>query len=145
MDFSANSCPLPIDNTLAPGTELLCWNTGAFRQLIIDITDIDAAEYNLVGHPGAEVIDPPGLITLDGKYVIDVTEYNRVCLEMVTAGIGTANIEAYLTENFSGVLVLGCLTFALFNGTPNNIELVLATLPFNLFNGNSNNIPVVPC
>ncbi len=144
MEFSANKCKLPIDNTLAPGTELLCWDTGAYRQLIIDIQGIDAAEYNLIGHPGAELIDPPGLIIADGKVIAQVSEYNRVCLEMVTAGTGTANVEAYLTESIS-VISFGCLIFALTDGTPNNIELVLATLPFNLFNGTSNNIPVVPC
>ncbi len=144
MDFSANKCKIPIDNTLAPGTELTCWDTGAFRQLVIDIQGIDAAEYRLVGHPGGELIDPPGLITADGKIVADVTDFNRVCLEMVTAGTGTANIEAYLSESIS-VISFGCIPFALFDGTTNNIALVLATLPFNLFNGTSNNIPVVPC
>lgn len=144
MEFSANQCKIPIDNTLAPGTELVCWDTGAFRQLIIDIQGIDAAEYNLIGHPGGELIDPPGLITIDGKVVADVTDYNRVCLEMVTAGTGVANIEAYLSESIN-FISLGCVPFDLFNGTPNNIALVLATLPFNLFDGTSNNIPVVPC
>lgn len=143
MDFSANRCPLSIDNTLAPGTELLCWDTGAFNQLVIDIQGIDAAEYELVGDPGQEVLSDP-TITADGKYVYQVSEYSRVCLKMVTAGIGTATVEAYLTETIS-LISFGCVPFALFDGTENNIHLVLGLLPFNLFDGTSNNIPVVPC
>ncbi len=143
MDFSANTCPLSIDNTAAPGTELLCWDTGAFRQLIIDIQGIDAAVYEVVGDPGEEVLSDP-TITADGKYVFEVQEYSRVCLKMVTAGTGTATINAYLTESIS-LISFGCVSFALFDGTTNNINLVLGLLPFNLFNGTSNNIPVVPC
>ena len=145
MDFSANSCPLDINNTAAPGTELLCWNTGPFRQLIIDIEGIDAAEYNLVIDPGEDVIDPPGLITANGKIIVDVTDFSRVCLVMVTAGTGNAIVNAYLSESSESIIAFGCISFALFDGTTNNIELILATLPFNLFNGTSNNIPVVPC
>lgn len=142
MDFSANSCALSIDNTQAPGTELLCWNTGPFSQLIIDIAGIDAAEYELIGEPGDDILDAS--ITADGKLVFLVAAYSRVCLKMVTSGTGTATINAYLSEVASAVSGL-CVPFALFDGTTNNITLILATIPFNLFNGTSNNIPVVPC
>lgn len=142
-DFSVNTCPLSIDNTLAPGTELLCWDTGPYNQLIFDITGIDAAEYELVGEPGGIIIEPS--ITADGRYSFSVVEFSRVCLKMVTAGIGTATVNAYLSESINLSLIGFCLPFALTDGTTNNIQLILGSLPFNLFNGTSNNIPVVPC
>ena len=145
MDFSVNQCPISINNTVAQGTELLCWNTGAFNQLIIEISGIDAAEYKVIGDPGPDELGDPPVITANGKYTFDVRDYSRVCLVMETPGTGTATINAYLSEAFSPIIAFGCISFALFDGTTNNIELILATLPFNLFNGTSNNIPVVPC
>ena len=58
MDFSANSCPLDSDNTAAPSTETLCWNTGPFNRITISIAGISGATYEVVSNPGR---DPLGL------------------------------------------------------------------------------------
>jgi len=97
MDYSANSCAISIDNTLVATTELVCWNTGPFTQLIIDIAGIDAAVYELVGDPGGLTLLAP-TISSNGKYVVDVEEFSRVCLVMITPGTGTATVNAYIAD-----------------------------------------------
>ncbi len=104
MDYSANSCPLSIDNTLAATTELACWNTGPYTQLIINIAGIDASVYKVVGDPGGLTLLQPTIIA-NGKYVFDVEEFNRVCLVMVTPGTGTATVNAYIADLPLGDLV----------------------------------------
>ncbi len=145
MDFSKNSCPLSIDNTAAPGTELLCWDTSAYNQIRIGITGIDAAEYELVGWAGEDILIAS--ITADGTYEVDVTNYTRVCLRMVTSGVGTATIDAYLVEVTGDVVsfVDLCVPFVLSDGTISNIPLVGLQLPFYLSDGTYSPINVVPC
>lgn len=145
MHSSKNTCPIPIDNTLAPGTELQCWDTSEYNQLRIGITGIDAAEYELVGWAGPDVLIAS--ITADGTYEVDVTKYTRVCLRMVVSGIGTANIDGYLVEITGDVVsfVDLCVPFFLSDGTPSNIPLIGLQLPFFLSDGTPDPISVVPC
>lgn len=104
MDASVNSCPLLVDNTEVADTELLCWDTTPYTQLIVHISGIDAAVYKVIGTPGNDVLLLPTIIA-DGKYVFDVEEYARVCLVMVTPGTGTATVNAYIADLPLGDLV----------------------------------------
>lgn len=145
MEFSANTCPLSIDNTVAPGTVLQCWNTGPYTHISISISGIDAAEYELVGEPGSQIIIAS--ISSDGVIELDVAKYSQVCLRMVTSGIGTATINAYLVESTGDVVSFTdlCVPFFLSDGTPSNIPLIGLILPFFLSDGTPAPIPVVPC
>ncbi len=145
MHSSKNTCPLSIDNTVAPGTELLCWDTSEYTQIRIEISGIDAAEYELVGFGGPDVLIAS--ITLDDTYEVDVTKYTRVCLRMVVSGVGTASINAYLVEITGDVVsfVDLCVPFFLADGTPSNIPLIGLQLPFFLEDGSPSFINVVPC
>lgn len=145
MHSSKNTCPLSIDNTVAPGTELLCWDTSEYNQLRIGITGIDAAEYEVVGFAGPDVLIAS--ITLDDTYEIDVTKYTRVCLRMVVSGVGTANVDAYLVDITGDVVsfVDLCVPFFLADGTASNIPLIGLQLPFFLADGTPSPISVVPC
>jgi len=145
MHSSNNTCPLSIDNTVAPGTELLCWDTSEYNQLRIGITGIDAAEYELVGFAGPDILIAS--ITMDDTYEVDVTKYTRVCLRMVTPGVGTATVDAYLVDITGDVVsfVDLCVPFFLADGTPSNIPLIGLQLPFFLADGSPSPINVVPC
>ena len=99
--MSANSCPLISDNTAAPGTETLCWSTGGFANITIEISGIaGGAIYDVVANPGSVILQT---ITVDGVYPFVVSAYSRVCLVIDTSGTGNATVNALLFNkmNFS--------------------------------------------
>jgi hypothetical protein len=144
MDFSANICPVCIDNTAAPGTESLCWNTGQYTKIKIEVTGIaGGAEYEVVQKPGNQVIDT---IIADGVYEYSVVEASSLCLRVLVSGTGQTCIDAYLYDaNVTIIDTPLCLPFYLSDGSPSPIQLDNFELPFFLSDGSPSNIVVVPC
>lgn len=97
--MSANSCPLISDNTAGPGTETLCWATGGFANITIEISGIaGGAIYDVVANPGGVILQT---IAVDGVYPFVVSAYSRVCLVINNSGTGTATVNALLFNKMS--------------------------------------------
>lgn len=97
--MSANSCPISIDSTAAPGTESLCWSTGGFANITIEISGIAGGVlYDVVANPGGVILQT---ISIDGVYPFVVSAYSRVCLVINTSGTGIATVNALLFNKMS--------------------------------------------
>lgn len=144
MEFSANNCPVCFDNTASPGTEVLCWDTGAFTRIKFTLTGIAGGlELEVVEKPGDVVIDT---ITADGTFEYSVLNEKGLCLRVLSSGTGQTCAEAYLFDaNVTVIDTPLCLPFFLLDGTYAPITLSQFELPFFLLDGTPSNIPVVPC
>jgi hypothetical protein len=144
MEYSANTCPVCIDNTAAPGTELLCWNTGPFTKIRFELSGVaGGAEFEVVEKPGGLVKET---LIADGEYEYSVINESELCLRVLSSGTGQTCIEAYLFD--ANVTILDtpfCLPFYLLTGVYSPIPLSNFELPFFLLDGSPSNIPVVPC